>query len=84
MISIPNFSYCPHAKYFLDKELLFFVSKGDLTQVSLMTGEVEKHDFNRSIIDGQYFMLPGKQIYFKSKKNKLHYVDLKWGCSKIF
>ena len=49
-----------------------------------MTGEREKHDFGRTIMDGQYFMLPGKQIYFKTKKNQFHFVDLNWGCSKIF
>ena len=30
MISIPNFFYCQSVKYFLDKDLLFYVSKGDL------------------------------------------------------
>jgi hypothetical protein len=59
MISIPNFNFCPSLKYFLDKDQLFFVSKGDLHQVSLTTGERQKHDFGRSIMDGQYFMLPG-------------------------
>ena len=44
----------------------------------MITGVKEKHCFGRSIIDGQYCILPGKQIYYKSKGKKLHFVDLKW------
>jgi hypothetical protein len=29
-------------------------------------------------MDGQYCILPGKQIYYKSKSNHLHFVDINW------
>ena len=78
MIQIPNFDYSPHAQYFLDKELLQYVWRGDFNQINLITGAKEKHCFMRSILDGQYCILPGKQIYFKSKSKNLHFVDLNW------
>jgi hypothetical protein len=56
-----------------------------------MIGSKQKCCFQRSIMDDQYYILPGKQIYYKSKSIFLHFVNINWQekssedsvCSKL-
>lgn len=78
MVQIPQFDFSPKTKYFLDEELLLYVWNGNLIEINLITGAKEKIDFEGSILTGQYFILPGKQIYYKTKQNNLFFADLNW------
>lgn len=78
MVEISDFDYSPSIKYFMDKECLFYVLRGNLYELNLMTGHKVMHNFERKIASGQYFMLPGKEFYFKSKENTLNFCDLNW------
>ena len=52
IISISKFDYDPHAKYFIDNEILQYVWNGDLFLINLFTGKKEKMCFSKEILQG--------------------------------
>ena len=76
--SVPNFEHKAGKQYFLEQSSLFFAKRGDLYEFNLITGATKIYDFEKQILDECYFIMPGRHLYYRSRNNKIHYVNVNW------